>query len=236
MFFVILAGGKGTRLYPVTKETPKPLLTVQKKPIINYLVNLFFKYFPKGAILVLISREHETDFNTWRNRYYHDARILISSEAYPLGTYGSLSARGEYFGQDDDFFVTNGDELKNVNLKEMYEFYKKSKNDRTLGCIALTKVKDVVQYGTVATRGDKITEFKEKSKKPLSEYINSGLYILNELIFGRDALEGKFSMLETDLFPELARSGHLLGYKFKGQWLDCGTFPRWDYAIKYWKG
>jgi len=236
MFFVILAGGKGTRLYPVTKETPKPLLTVHKKPIINYLVDLFFKHFPKGAVLVLISREHENDFNNWRNRYYSDARVLVSSETYPLGTFGSLVARKEYFGQEEDFFVTNGDELKNVNLKEMYDFYEKNKDARTFGCIALTKVKDVEHYGTVATRGEKITEFKEKSKQPLSEYINSGLYILNEIIFSRDIEDGKFLMLETDLFPELARSGHLLGYKFKGQWLDCGTFERWNTAIEQWRG
>ena len=235
MFFVILAGGKGTRLYPVTKETPKPLLTVQKKPIINYLVDLFFRYFPKGAVLVLISRGHEADFNDWRNKYYHNARLLVSSEQYPLGTLGSITMRKEYFGHDQDFFVTNGDELKNVNLREMYEFYKKNKDERTLGCIALTKAKPITQYGTVATRGNKITEFKEKSKKPLSEYINSGLYILNELVFAREVEEGEFLMLETDLFPQLARSGQLLGYKFKGQWLDCGTFERWNTAIEQWK-
>ena len=161
--------------------------------------------------------------------------MLLSSEQNPLGTFGSLIARREFFGRGEDFFVTNGDELKKVNLKDMWDFWKKEKDARSLGCIALTKVKDVSQYGTVATQGNKIIEFKEKSKKPLSEYINSGLYILNELIFDRAPAEGKFAMLETDLFPELARSGHLIGYKFKGQWLDCGTFSRYDDALKYWK-
>ena len=235
MIFTILAGGKGTRLYPVTKETPKPLLTVKKKPIINYLVDLFFQYFPNGAVLVLISREHENDFNSWRNQYYRDARVLISSEQYPLGTYGSLIARKEFYGLDEDFFVTNGDELKKVNLKKMFKFYEKEKDEKTFGCIALTKVKDVSQYGTVATRGPKITEFKEKSKKPLSEYINSGLYILNSKIFDPHQEGSEFLMLETELFPSLARLNALLGYKFKGQWQDCGTFERWNRAIEQWK-
>lgn len=236
MFFVVLAGGKGTRLYPVTKETPKPLLTVRKKPIINYLVDLFFKHYPKGACLVLIGRDHEADFNDWRNRYYRNARVLVSSEAYPLGTFGSLVVRREYFAKGEDFFVTNGDELKKVNLKEMFEFYKKAKDTRTLGCIALTRVKHASRYGTVATQGNKITEFKEKSDKPLSKYINSGLYILNELIFNYGLPEGQFAMLETELFPRLAREGRLLGYKFKGQWMDCGTFERWEKAIEQWEG
>ena len=235
MIFAILAGGKGTRLYPITKEIPKPLLPVHKKPIINYLVNLFFGYFPKGAVLVLTSRDQENDFLDWRSKYYYENRVLLSSESYSLGTFGSLVARKEFFGRGEDFFVTNGDELKKVNLKDMWDFWKKEKDARSLGCIALTKVKDVSQYGTVATQGNKIIEFKEKSKKPLSEYINSGLYILNQLIFDRAPAEGKFAMLETDLFPELARAGHLIGYKFKGLWLDCGTFSRYDDALKYWK-
>lgn len=235
MMFAILAGGKGTRLYPITKEIPKPLLPVHRKPIINYLVDLFFQYFPEGAVLVLINREQEYAFLEWRSKYYYENRVLLSSEQYPLGTLGSLVARREFFGRGEDFFVSNGDELKKVNLKAMYEFYKKEKDARTLGCIALTKVKDVTQYGTVATQGNKIVQFKEKSKKPLSEYISSGLYILNELIFDRAPAEGKFSMLETDLFPELARGGHLIGYKFKGLWLDCGTFERYDRALKLWK-
>jgi len=235
MIFTILAGGKGTRLYPVTKETPKPLLTVHKKPIINYLVDLFFRYYPNGAVLVLISREHENDFNNWRNHYYRDARVLVSSEQYPLGTYGSLIARKEFYGLDEDFFVTNGDELKEVNLKEMFNFWEKEKDEKTLGCLALTKVKDIEHYGTVSTRGNKITDFKEKSKKPLSEYINAGLYILNSKIFNPYQEGSEFSMSETDLFPQLARSGNLIGYKFKGQWQDCGTFERWNRAIEMWK-
>ena len=236
MVFTILAGGKGTRLYPITKEIPKPLLPVHKKPIINYLADLFFSYYPNGAVLVLINRDQEAAFFDWRSKYYYEDKVLISSEQYPLGTFGSLVARKEFFGRGEDFFVSNGDELKKVNLKEMYDFYKKEKDARTISCVALTKVKDIEGYGTVATQGNKIIEFKEKSKKPLSEYINSGLYIFNHLVFDRAPAEGKFAMLETDLFPELARSGHLIGYKFKGQWLDTGTFERYDKALNSWKG
>jgi len=235
MYFIILAGGKGTRLYPVTKEIPKPLLPVHKKPIINYLVDMFFKYYRDGTCLVTVALEDLEDFFDWKNKYYPHKKVLVSSESQPLGTFGSLIARREYIARGEDFFVTNGDELKKVDLREMYKFYKKEKDERTLGCIALTKVKDISAYGTVATRGHKITAFKEKSKKPLSEYINAGLYLFNELIFDYADRTRSFQMLETDLFPRLAKDGHLIGYKFKGLWLDCGTFERWNRAIELWK-
>ncbi|MBU3942740.1 NTP transferase domain-containing protein, partial [Patescibacteria group bacterium] len=104
---VVLAGGKGTRLYPVTKEIPKPLLPVKRKPIINYLIDLFCKAGIKD-IAVLISKNHREDFNWWKTRYYPNLNIKFVEESEPLGTFGGLYLLKDWLG-DKPFFMTNGD-------------------------------------------------------------------------------------------------------------------------------
>ena len=86
---IILAGGKGTRLYPVTREIPKPLLPIKRKPIINYLVEMFQKQGVKD-IAVLISKDFRADFNWWQKRYFPQNNIKLVQESKPLGTFGGL--------------------------------------------------------------------------------------------------------------------------------------------------
>ena len=95
---VILAGGKGTRLYPITKEIPKPLLPINKKPIINYLVDLFKNYGIK-EIAVLVSKEDKQDFEWWKKRYYLKDNIRLITEEQPLGTFGGLYLLKEWIGK-----------------------------------------------------------------------------------------------------------------------------------------
>jgi len=122
---VILAGGKGTRLYPITKEIPKPLLPINKKPIINYLVDLFSQYGVK-EIAVLINKKASQDFKWWKKRYYGSTRssaeahskslpqvpnISLVKEEQEMGTFGGLYLLKHWIG-NSKFFMTNGDELK----------------------------------------------------------------------------------------------------------------------------
>ena len=86
---VILAGGKGTRLYPVTKEIPKPLLPIKRKPIINYLVDLFQGQGIK-EITVLINKDFREEFDWWQKRYYSKNKIKLVQESKPLGTFGGF--------------------------------------------------------------------------------------------------------------------------------------------------
>ena len=118
---VILAGGKGTRLYPITYEIPKPLLPVNKKPIINYLVDLFLAQKVE-EIAVLVSQEFKDDFYWWQKRYYPDNNFLLVEEKEPLGTFGGLYLLKDWL-KNGDFFMTNGDELKKIDLVEMGKFH-----------------------------------------------------------------------------------------------------------------
>ncbi len=233
---VILAGGKGTRLYPVTREIPKSLLPIKRKPIINYLVDLFFSYGVKD-IAVLINKNFREDFDWWLLRYYPDKKIKIFEEKKPLGTFGGLSLLKKWI-KKNPFFVTNGDELKKINLAKMADFHKKAK---TAGTIALVKVSNPQDYGVVLCSSITVREFLEKPKNPPSKYINSGLYLFTSEILNYPACRQarhqgtKFLMVETDIFPKLAKEEKLSGFKFNGKWMDCGTWERYEKALKDWK-
>lgn len=225
---VILAGGKGTRLYPITYEIPKPLLPVKRKPIINYLVDLFLSQGIKD-IAVLINENFKEEFKWWKKRYYPNQKILFLKEKKPLGTFGGLFYLKEWIG-NSLFFLTNGDELKEIDLKKMAEFHFQKP---VLATIALVSVPDPKNYGVVICKNGLVESFVEKPKDPLSNFINAGLYLFSPEIF-KFHPGPKFSMVETDLFPKLAKEKKLAGFKFNGKWWDCGTWERYEKALKYW--
>jgi len=229
---VILAGGKGTRLYPVTKEIPKPLLPVKKKPIINYLVDSFYSNGIKD-IAILINKDFREDFNWWQKRYYpiEEPRLVpkihFFEEKKPLGTFGGLYYLKDWLSSGP-FFFTNGDEIKEIDLVKMNDFHQKY---GVLATMALAKVPNPKDYGVAICEKGIIKEFVEKPEVPPSEYVNSGLSIFSSKIF--DYHPGpQFSMVEKDLFPKLAQEKKLAGFKFSGHWMDCGTWERYSIAIE----
>jgi len=226
---VILAGGKGTRLYPITKEMPKPLLPVNGKPILNHIINLFHSYGIK-EIAILINKKFREDFDWWEKRYYLKGNIKIFEEKEPLGTFGGLGILKKWLG-NTPFFLTNGDELKTLNLLKMIDFHKKVKAPAT---IALVKVKNPRDYGVAIYKNCFISKFLEKPKKPPSNYVSAGLYLFSPEIFSyHPGL--KFLMIEKDILPKLAQEKKLAGFPFKGKWIDCGTWERYSDAIENWQ-
>jgi len=232
---VILAGGKGTRLYPITKEIPKPLLPVKRKPILNYLVDLFYSYGIK-EIAILINKEFREDFDWWKKRYFPNNKIKFVEEKKPLGTFGGLWLLKNWL-KNSEFFLTNGDEIKEINLEKMANFHQKT---GTIATVALTKVPNPKDYGVVICENGLILKFLEKPSpstkflvggKRSAKYINSGLYLFSPEIFNyHPGL--KFSMVEKDILPRLAKERKLAGFKFKGKWLDCGNWQRYEEALK----
>lgn len=239
---VILAGGKGTRLYPVTKQIPKPLLPVARKPILNHLVDLFLRH-GVSDIALLVNNDFRDDFDWWKKRYYPEEKISFFEEKEPLGTFGGLHFLREWAGEDN-FFLTNGDELKECDLKQMEDFHRQK---NLVGTIALVEVPNPYEYGVVLCEGDLVKDFLEKpSVLQISElkkawggrdvglkYINSGLYLLSPAIF--DLHPGpQFLMFEKDVFPRLAKERKLAAFKFQGRWMDCGTWERYERALEEW--
>lgn len=227
---IILCGGQGTRLKPITYEIPKPLLPVQGKPILEHILDLLKKY-EINEIMLAVGHLKEKIKKHFGNGNNHGARITYIEESAPLGTAGPLKLAEKLL--DETFIVSNGDELKDINIKEMLEQHKKT---NALITIALTEVSDPTVYGVAKLDGNKILEFIEKPsrEKAPSKFINAGFYIMEPEIL--KYIPQGFAMLEKDIFPLIAKEGKLHGYKFKGQWFDTGNMQRYEEAIKNWQG
>ncbi|MBI1969650.1 NTP transferase domain-containing protein [Candidatus Woesearchaeota archaeon] len=227
---VLLAGGKGTRLRPLTYEIPKGLIPVQGKTLTEHLFDLFKRY---GITNIVLSIGHMGDKikQHFGNGEKFGVQITYAEETQPLGTAGPLRLCKRLL--QESFIVSNGDELKDINIPEMYKFHKQN---NALATIALTTVSDPSAYGVARLSGNRILEFVEKPavEKAPSKLINSGFYILEPAVL--ELIPEGFAMLETAVFPKLAKQGKLFGYPFSGQWFDTGTLERYERAIKEWRG
>ncbi len=229
---VILCGGKGTRLRPITHEIPKPLIPVHGKALIEHLLDLLKKYDIHDILLsVGYKKEKVMQYFGSGERFGVRIRYIEESEEAPLGTAGPLKKARALL--TDTFIVTNGDELKDINLEEMYDIHK---SNNAAATIALTTVPDPSNYGVAQLSGSRILRFIEKPPKDKapSNLINSGLYILEPAVL--DLIPDGHAMLEKDVFPIVAHDGRLFGYPFSGQWFDTGNMERWERALQEWKG
>ena len=227
---VLLVGGRGTRLKPLTDKTPKGLIKVQGKPITEHLFDLLKKYGIRDVILSTgyLKEKFKEHFGDGSKA---GMSISYVEEDEPLGTAGPLRLAKKQL--TSSFIVSNGDELKDINIARMFRLHKRKD---ALATIALTSVDDPSAYGVARLDGSRIVEFIEKPKKDEapSNLINAGFYILEPEVL--DMIPKGFSMLEKDVFPKLAKMGKLRGFPFAGQWFDVGTHERYALAEKKWKG
>ncbi len=228
---VILAGGEGTRLRPITLEIPKPLMPVKGKTLLDHIFDLLKKYGIKDVVLAVGYKRDKII-----EHYRHDSKgmhITFVEEETLLGTAGPLKLAEKHLRGKGTIIVTNGDNLHDLDIKDMYEQHRRSK---ALATIALTTVQDPSAYGVARMSGYKILEFVEKPGKEEapSNLISSGFYMIEPEVLDMIP-EGK-AMLEKDVFPKLAKMGKLFGYPFSGQWFDTGTMERYEAVLKEWKG
>jgi len=225
---IIQAGGLGTRLHPITLEIPKQLLTVKRKPIIQYLVELFRKH-GIDEIFVLANINDIALFEKWKKDYENNDVTLIT-EYDRLGTWGGI----QKYGRDqlnETFVVSNGDELKETDIKAMVQFHKEN---GALATIASVKVEDAKDYGVLVS-DDKgmVEEFLYKPANPPSNFIMSGIYVAQPSLFDLH-FESDIISFEENVLPGIIKQGKLFEFKTNGRWYDCGTFERYEKAIKEW--
>lgn len=224
-------GGEGTRLRPLTYKIPKPLIPVQGKTLTEHVLDILKKYQIKDVIFS-VAYKKEMIKNYFGNGEKFGVNISYVEEPEPLGTAGPLIIMNKQKKQlKERFFVINGDNLFDINLSEMLQFHINCKATVT---IALSRVDDQRSYGKVEMENNRIVEFKEKPKEKTAGYVNSGYYIFEPEVF--ELVKNKErAMIETDIFPILAKKRVLYGFKSNGLWFDTGTPERYEKVKKEWK-
>lgn len=232
---VILAGGKGTRLRPVTYEIPKPLVPVQGRPILTWQLR-WFKRAGIERVTVIVPGSSIDPFGAWKRGLPSELpAVELWVEREPMGTLGALVH--ELSLGEGPVFVTNGDELKGLDLKTLADFHfsRKQERDDYAATVALLRVPNPSDYGVAEMNGHFISRFHEKPSDPPSDLISSGLYVIEPKTLEAFRKDDRFLMFEEVYFPKHAEAGHLGGCALEGPWYDCGTMERWERAIREWK-
>ncbi len=219
---VVLVGGEGTRLRPLTYNTVKAMVPVLNRPFIQYVIRHLNDHNVNEVILAM---GHKPD--SIKDYFDHagklDARLIYSVEQVPLGTAGAVKNADQYIGKDEAFLVINGDIFTDIDLSQMLKFHREKRAKVT---IALTPVDDPTQFGVVEMDSQqRVTRFVEKPSREevTSNLINAGVYILEHQILERIP-QGKRFMFEHDVFPKLITEGEpVYGYPTNAYWIDMGT-------------
>lgn len=229
---VVLCGGMGTRLQPITYEIPKTLIPIQGRPLIDHLFDLFKRHGVRSTTLS-VGHMKEKIKDHINDGFKFGMDVSYAEEDEPMGTAGALRILKESgLLPSEPFIVSNGDELKDIDIDEMFHAHK---NSNALVTIALTAVDNPSAYGVARLNGNQILEFVEKPfpKEAPSNFINAGFYIIEPEVV--NMISEGFTMLEKDIFPKLAQMGRLHGFTFSGQWFDTGNMEGYERALKEWK-
>lgn len=222
MLAVVLVGGEGTRLRPLTYTTPKPLLPICNQPFLERQLQWLARF---GVDEVVLSMGYLPD--AFRERFpddrYGDVRIRYAVEPEPLGTGGAIRFAAD--GVRETFLVCNGDVLTDLDVRELVRFHAAAGAEAT---IALTRVDDPSAFGVVPTADDgRVLAFVEKPPPGVAptDWINAGTYVLDPAMLERIPA-GVVTSVERETFPRtLERGGALYAVQSDAFWLDIGV-PR----------
>ncbi|MGH2691184.1 MAG: sugar phosphate nucleotidyltransferase [Actinomycetota bacterium] len=215
---MVLVGGEGTRMRPLTESIPKPLLPFMNRPFLDQVLDHLARHGVEEAICsspYLESVFH--DFLESRRDVAPGVRWITEEE--PLGTAGAIAGAREHL--DETFLALNGDVLTDLDIGALV----RSHRDRgAMATIALTAVGDARAFGLVETdRDGRVLAFREKPADPTPGTINAGTYVLDPPVLERVPPEGMVS-IERETFPGLIESGEpVFAFVASGYWRDLGT-------------
>ena len=215
---MILVGGLGTRLRPLTDRTRKDMLPLVDRPQLAYTFEHLRRY---GVTRAIVSCGYlPTQIQEHFGDRYGDLRLEYRVEEEPLGTGGAIRFAAE--GIDEPFFALNGDSLRETDLDTLVAFHRERGGRAT---ILLTPVEDPSRYGLVRVHGDgRVLSFLEKPRPEEidTNLINAGLYVLEPDVLELIPPDRPVS-IEREVFPQLVEEGAVHGVALAGYWLDIGT-------------
>jgi len=222
MLGVVLVGGFGTRLRPLTNDVPKPMLPVVHRPMIVRLVERLAEGGVTDVVLALGFKPEpfEAAFPDGRVESMQQVRVHYAVEPEPLDTGGAIAFAARAVGADDTFVVANGDVITDLDVGHLVAEHRRIGRHAT---IHLTPVDDPSAFGVVETDGDVVRRFVEKPApgETDSNLINAGTYVFEPSVL--DLIEpGARLSIERSTFPTLVSSGRLAAVATDDYWLDTG--------------
>ena len=213
MKVIILAGGKGTRLAEYTKKIPKPMVKVNGRPIITYIIDHYINY---GVSKVLIAGGYK---HTVIKQYFNKNKKISICKVINTGI-NALTAKRIFklkknFKRNENFFMTYGDGISNVNIKKLLNYHKKNNKVCTL-----TAVRPPARFGELKIIGKRVRTFNEKPQLNAG-WINGGFFVFNYKIFS--FLNRNNQMLEREPMQKLLKNKNVNAYKHKGFWMCMDT-------------
>jgi mannose-1-phosphate guanylyltransferase/phosphomannomutase len=217
---IIMAGGEGSRLRPLTCDLPKPMVPVMNKPVMAYSIELLRRHGIR-EIGVTLQYRPEQIMDYFQDGADYGVNLHYYIEETPLGTAGSVKNSGDFL--DQPFVVISGDSLTDINLEEAIAFHKRKGSKATL---VLKRVDVPLEYGVVVTdESNAIVRFLEKPNwgEVFSDTVNTGIYILEPEVLDYFEAGKKFDFSQ-DLFPMLLNDGQpMYGYISNRYWCDIGN-------------
>ncbi len=212
---VILAGGLGTRLRPLTYSIPKSLVPIAGKPLIRRVIDTLPSSVDTVILAVSYMKEALEDYFRVEPC---GRKVILVNETSPMGTGGALKNVAQHI--DGTFIVQNGDCVSSLDIKAMVRGHRETGG---IGTLALWEVEDPSAFGVVEMeRSMRIMDFQEKPSRAeaKSNLINAGVYVFEPEILDYIG-KGQVS-IEREVFPRILEYG-LFGHRFEGFWVDCGT-------------
>ncbi|KAJ6635597.1 Mannose-1-phosphate guanyltransferase beta [Pseudolycoriella hygida] len=234
---LILVGGYGTRLRPLTLSRPKPLVEFANKPILMHQIEALVEVGVRQVILAVSYRAEQMESELKKETEKLGVELIFSHETEPLGTAGPLALAKEILSQSSEpFFVLNSDIICDFPFKQLETFHR---NHGREGTVVVTKVEEPAKYGVVLYgQTGCIEDFIEKPQEFISNKINAGklfhliptnrielfsnvgIYIFNTSVLSR--IELKPTSIEKEVFPFMARDRELYAFELSGFWMDVG--------------
>jgi len=239
MKVLILAAGYGTRLYPIIKDIPKPLLDVADKPIIEHVLDKIKSIEGLQEVLVVTNEKFYGHFTDWADNcdYVVPVKVINDGTTSPgdrLGSVGDIRYVLNNYGVEDDLLVIGGDNLFDYPLEESIEFARQKNSHVTIGLYDIGNIDNAKQFGVVAIDDNgKVVSFEEKPEEPKSSLIAMCYYYFPQetLVLVEDYIrQSQKTDKAGDYIRWLSEEKGVYGFTFEGKWYDIGNIEAYHEA------